>query len=256
MNGFCVGYHTDRGVAHANNQDSIFLKSFSNGSKRVLVAGLFDGMGGLSEGERVSGAAAQAISGWAAANRALLLAWDEVRITMSLRAELDRLNEKIRAFSRRIETEAGTTAAILIAGPERCLCCNVGDSRVYCITEAEARQLSEDHSLVAELVKAGLLTEEQAREHPQKNVLTQALGVLEKITPAFRAGVYRPGDVFLLCCDGFYHELSKTELQDFYRVEAAPELISEQLRQTTQTLISRGESDNITGILIKTMSEG
>lgn len=256
MNGFCVGYISDRGVTHPINQDSILVKSFSDGVQRTLIAGLFDGMGGHSEGERVSGASAQAIAAWANANKGLLLSGEKARITQSLRLELDRLNEKIRTYGKRTAIEAGTTAAILIANQDSYLCCNVGDSRIYHITEVKLKQITEDQSLVADLVRAGLLNEDQAKTHPQRNVLTQALGILEKITPAFHTGKYGQNDVFVLCCDGFYHELTDTEIQSLYRAEQETQKINALLIAAKDLVISRGETDNITGILIKATSEG
>lgn len=256
MNGFCVGYHSDLGNTHSVNQDSIFIKSFSNSEQRVLVAGLFDGMGGYSEGERVSGAAAQAVSNWANSNKVLLFEEDVERITQSLSSELDRLNNKIRAFGKRAGIDTGTTAAILIIWKDRFLCCNVGDSRIYHISAVKLKQITEDHSLVADLVRAGLLSEEQAKTHPQKNVLTQALGVLEKIKPSFQSDYLKANDAFLLCCDGFYHELSEDDILRLYDVDAQSSAITQTLEKVTNLVLSRGETDNITSILIKTTSEG
>ena len=252
MNEFCAAYHSERGTTHPVNQDSIFLRSFASPERRVLAAGLFDGMGGHSEGERVSGAAAQALSQWAAANRALLLAGQERQLTESLKAELDRLNEKVCAFAARVGIETGATAAVLLLWQDRYLCCNVGDSRVYRLAKSGAQQLTEDHSLVAGLVRAGLLSEEEAQGHPQKNVLTQALGVLEKLSPSFRSGKYEPGDAFLLCCDGFYHELTPQELGALGALEADRGLMGERLRRAAELAMARGETDNITAILVKT----
>lgn len=255
MNSFCVGYHSDRGTTHDINQDSFFIKGFNDESQKVLVAGLFDGMGGHNEGERASGAAAQVLSRWANTHKDLLLQENDSQIIGSLDVELFRLNEKIRAYGVRAGIEVGTTAAVLIIWEKHYLVCNVGDSRAYLIKENRAEQITEDHSLVADLVRAGLITESQAKKHPRRNVLTQALGILEKIKPFYRSGFYNQADVFLLLCDGFYHELADTELQDFYRIDCNRGIITERLKQKANEVIARGETDNITGILIKTIAE-
>ena len=255
MNSFCVGYHSDCGATHDINQDSFFIKVFNNESHKVLVAGLFDGMGGHNEGERASGAAAQALSKWANNHKDLLLQENDSQIIDSLDAELSRLNEKIRAYGVRTGVEVGTTAAVLIVWGKHYLVCNVGDSRGYLIRVNQVEQITVDHSLVADLVRAGLLTEFQAKKHPRRNVLTQALGILEKITPSNKSGFYNQGDVFLLLSDGFYHELTDTELQDFYRIDCNRGTITELLKHKTREIIARGETDNITGILIKATVE-
>lgn len=256
MTDFLIGYNSDRGAVHPINQDSIFLKSFSEGNKQTLIAGLFDGMGGHSEGERVSGASAQAISSWTDSNKALLLEGSQAEIINSLTTELEILNDKIRAYNQRANIESGTTAAVLIIGQGCFMSCNIGDSRIYHIERRSHKQISEDHSLAANLIKAGLLSESQAKTYAQKNVLTQALGLLEKITPSFSAGYYSKGDAFLLCSDGFYGELSNAEIQNLYYAGNDTHMISRQLATTKDLVISRGETDNISSILIKVTSEG
>lgn len=250
---FIVGYNSDRGVTHQINQDSLCLKVLSHEGKKMVVAGLFDGMGGLSEGERVSGAAAKTVSAWTEKNAALLFSENPETICERLSLMLDELNAKIRGYSQRTGVETGTTAVILIIGQGTYISCNVGDSRAYLIRENETEQITEDHSLAASLVKAGLLTKDEAKTYAQKNVLLQALGTLEKITPAFKTGLFQANDAFLLCCDGFYHELSDAEIQNLYSAGNSRETLTNTLTTATSTVISRGETDNITSILIKTM---
>ena len=256
MKEFFVGYDSDRGAVHKINQDSIFLKSLSDGKHTALVVGLFDGMGGYLEGERASGAAAQAFSAWADKNRPLILAGKFPEAVDSLRAEFDLMNSRIRFYGERSGIEVGTTAAILLIGGGTYVSGNIGDSRIYHIERERISQLTEDHSFLAELVRAGLLEEDRVKTHPNKNVLTQALGVLEKITPFFRSGTYKRNDVFLLCSDGFYNKANDAELLKLYAVDEDTTLIAAHLRQIRTLVISRGETDNITGIMIKVASEG
>lgn len=251
MQEYSVGYNSDRGTTHEKNQDSLCLKSFSRNGGKIIVAGVFDGMGGLSDGERISGAAAKAVSAWSEKNAKLLFTGNYDAICKSLVLFLDELNEQIRGYCKREETEAGTTAVILILGEKGYISCNIGDSRAYHIKNREAEQISEDHSLAASLVNAGMLTKEQAKNYPKKNVLLQALGVLEKITPAFRSGWYEANDAFLLCSDGFYNGLSDLEIGELNAAWHSEESLSETLKKATEKVISRGETDNITGVLIK-----
>ena len=125
---------------------------------------------------------------------------------------------------------------------------NIGDSRLYLIDTA-IRQITEDHSLVAEMVKKGELSKEEARFHPKKNVVTRALSALGVVTPDFFSLKLEKGAIALLCSDGLSNMLSDAEIFEIisdYR---------EDLSSAVQILIDRandnGGKDNISAILIK-----
>lgn len=252
MNGFLTGYCSRRGADHTVNQDSICLRLLEGGDRCTLVAGVFDGMGGLSNGERISGAAAASLSSWAEKNRAILLSWKEDELRNSLRSMLEDLNGKIRSFCSRDASEAGSTAVILLADRKNFICCNLGDSRAYSLCKSGLFLLSEDHSLAADLVRAGLLAQDQMALFPQKAVLTQALGILEKVTPFFRFGTHSANDCFLLCSDGFYSGLTDDDLTELASVSGGSNEINDALRRAAAKAIAHGVKDDITAILIKT----
>lgn len=246
-----IGYHSDPGAKHTVNQDSLCIKTVTAGSQKAIVAGVFDGMGGLKEGEKASGAAARAFSEWVDTNREMIGSGNTAAICGSLESALDKLNEKVRSYGRKVDAEVGTTVVVLIIVAEDFLVCNVGDSRAYLLDSRRTVQVSEDHTLVNDLIKAGLLAKEQAQDFPQKNVLTQAVGVMEKVAPSFNTGKIREGHVFLLCSDGLYRNLTEDDFRQIYSAASGKEEISKALCELTAKVISKGETDNITGIVIK-----
>src|SRR6188474_3960308 len=117
------------------------------------------------------------------------------------------LRDANRAVYERTRTERdklgmGSTVSALLLSETRFLVGHVGDSRIYLVRDGEMRQLTKDHSLVQEQVDAGLITQEQARHHPQSNVITCCIGMSSDIEPAIIAGETHVGDVFLLASDG------------------------------------------------------
>ena len=123
---------------------------------------------------------------------------------------------------------------------------NVGDSRLYLIGE-EASQVTEDHSYVAEMVRAGEMTKEQARNHPRKNIITRAIGVSEDVNADYFEVDLQPGDKILLCSDGLTNMLTDEEI---YRVitqtpvEEAPSVLIDEAN-------SNGGYDNVTALVIE-----
>ena len=122
---------------------------------------------------------------------------------------------------------------------------NVGDSRLYLINK-EIRQLSKDHSMVEEMVRLGGLTEEEAKHHPDKNIITRAMGVKDKVEPDFFEYRLKGGDTILMCSDGLTNMVDDDEI--FQIVKSARDIV-----EAVETLIQRanenGGSDNI-GIVL------
>jgi PPM family protein phosphatase len=142
----------------------------------------------------------------------------------------------------------GTTLTAVYVGEEEVAIAHVGDSRAYCLRDGELLRLTDDHSLVDELIRQGRLTPEEAVEHPQRSVITRALGpegVVEVDTRSFSA---RAGDVYLLCSDGLTTMISEAEI-------AAVLLRHPRLRDAGEGLIAAaneaGGRDNITVVLIR-----
>jgi protein phosphatase len=166
-------------------------------------------------------------------------------------AELARAaNARIHELSHSHTEKAGmgTTLTALYVGEEDVAIAHVGDSRAYCLRDGELMQLTSDHSLVDELIRQGRLTREQAEEHPQRSVITRALGpegTVDVDTRSFRA---RAGDVYLLCSDGLTTMVPEAEVARLLREHP-------HLRDAGEALIAAandaGGKDNVTVVLLR-----
>jgi protein phosphatase len=149
------------------------------------------------------------------------------------------------------KTGMGSTASALLLSDTRYLIGHVGDSRIYLVRDGEMKQLTRDHSLVQEQVDAGLLTPEQARHHPQSNVITCCIGMSSEIEPDIITGETRVGDVFLLASDGLTGMVEDRRLQQLLQSRANPERIVNAMIADAN---NNGGIDNITAIVVKVIT--
>jgi serine/threonine protein phosphatase PrpC len=226
---------TDTGLQRRANEDSLLARS-----PLFVVA---DGMGGAQAGEVASKIAVESF-------QAGLL--DDSRPEEALAAHALAANARIYALSRENAEQAGmgTTLTAVYVGEQEVAIAHVGDSRAYCLRDGELMRLTDDHSLVDELIREGRLTPEEAEEHPQRSIITRALGPEETVeidTRSFRA---RPGDVYLLCSDGLTSMVPESRLAEVLRQHA-----DARLREVGEALIAEanraGGRDNITVILLR-----
>jgi protein phosphatase len=142
----------------------------------------------------------------------------------------------------------GTTLVAVLATPERVALAHVGDSRAYLIRNGRIRQLTDDHSLVGELLRRRQISEDDAREHPHRHVLTRALGVASVTQPDLAELTPAPGDTFVLCSDGLTTHLRDSEI--LLQVEREADL-----QKVCDTLVAsanhRGGVDNVTVVLVR-----
>ena len=125
---------------------------------------------------------------------------------------------------------------------------NIGDSRAYICRDGQISQVTEDHTYVNELVKGGSITKEEAEIHPQKNMITRALGGDEKILPDFYRLETKKNDIMILCTDGLYGEVKLDEISS---MAAASSSMSTLSRNLVQRANQNGGNDNITVICLK-----
>ncbi len=146
-----------------------------------------------------------------------------------------------------------STVAVLLAQGEHCACLWAGDSRIYLLRQGALRQLTRDHSLVQEMVDAGVLRPEDADGHPRANIITRAVGVeadgleLEKTTERVQ-----PGDRFLLCSDGLFKALAEPAVETLLGLEnpdASP------VERLLQAALERHASDNVTAVAVEAMAD-
>ena len=225
---------TDTGRQREANEDSLFA--------RAPVFAVADGMGGAQAGEVASQMAVEAFEGLADP--------DDAAPEQLLRDTVQHANQRIFELAQGDASRSGmgtTLTAAIVHGDEISFG-HVGDSRAYVYRDGELKQITNDHSLVEELRRQGRLTRDQAAEHPQRSVITRALGPEPRVevdTMTLRA---QPGDVYLLCSDGLTTMLSDGDLKAVLGREA-------DLQRTARWLVKaandRGGRDNITVVLFR-----
>jgi PPM family protein phosphatase len=191
-------YGSDTGRQRNANEDSLFV--------RAPIFVVADGMGGAQAGEVASKAAADAFD-------VDLPDGPPERI---LRETILSANRKIHDLARADPSRAGMgttlTAAVLSAEREEVAIGHVGDSRAYRLRDGRLEQLTRDHSLVEEMRRKGQLTDAQAEDHPQRSIITRALGPEPEVEPDVQTVPAAPGDVFLLCSDGLTTMLDEARI--------------------------------------------
>jgi protein phosphatase len=245
-----IGYSWDTGLLRDHNEDSVLCTSFDFRTHLgTISAGLFavaDGMGGHSAGEIASDLAtrtlhAECISG--------LLAQSPAPPLSILAAAFKKANRKVLDSAAEGELKGmGTTlTAALVIGDELYVA-HIGDSRCYVINGRETIQVTKDHSVVQQLVDAGTITPEQARNHPRKNEITRVLGYSRTVVPdLFHVKLYA-GDNILLCSDGLCGVLPPPEISE--TVTGAPNPNQACIDLTAQANLAGGP-DNISIIVVK-----
>lgn len=229
------GSATHQGRVRDHNEDALLA-----GPDVFAVA---DGMGGHAAGEVAS---AIAVAGLASLAGLAEVDDPEVRVV----AALARANAEIRRRSRADAALAGmgtTVAGLARVRGSRLLVFNVGDSRAYRFRGGRLEQLTVDHSLVGELVRAGALTDEEARHHPQRNVVTRALGVEEALEPALGFVDVQVGDCFLVASDGLFGEVPGVQIGDLL---ATPGTVEARARALLDAALFRGGRDNVSVIVV------
>jgi protein phosphatase len=166
------------------------------------------------------------------------------------------LRDANRAVFERTRTERdklgmGSTVSALLLSETRYVVGHVGDSRIYIVRDGVMHQLTKDHSLVQEQVDAGLLTPEQARRHPQSNVITRCIGMADEIEPDVFDGEARVGDAFLLASDGLTGMIDDRRIQQLLVSRAKPERIVDALIQEANM---NGGNDNITAVVVRVLA--
>lgn len=253
---FIISANTDVGLVKETNQDALSVLSLSTPIGPMAFAILCDGMGGLSKGEVASGTVVNAFRNWAeTVLPTLCSSVPEDHVIRQQWVDLIReQNDKIKQYGDNAGVRLGTTAVIMLLTQTRYYILNVGDSRAYEIDDHSIRQITNDHTFVAMEVALGHMTEEEARVDPRRNVLIQTVGSTEAVSPEMFFGDVRQDAVYMLCSDGFRHEISEQEInRDF-----APSALSsfEDMKSAGEALIGlnkeRMERDNISVVLVRT----
>lgn len=247
--------YTDIGIKKATNQDSLCVKIAETSFGKVVLAVICDGMGGLSKGEVASATVINRFSDWFEQELPALLAKDDLNdIEYQWNRMIQEQNQRIAEYGRKVKIQLGTTwTALLLIESKHLLIGHVGDSRVYRMDESRLEVLTEDQTVVGREVRRGILTPEQAKSDPRRNVLLQCIGASKLVTPQFIHGIPTGGEVYMLCSDGFRHMITEDEI---YCAFSPNLLVSEGIMlQKAKELVNlnkqRQETDNITVVLVK-----
>jgi protein phosphatase len=206
-------------------------------------------MGGHAAGEVASEMAVEIVSHDLSDLNDLDSADSHDRVARSLRDANRAVFERTR--TERDKLGMGSTVSALLLSETRFVVGHVGDSRIYIVRDGEMHQLTKDHSLVQEQVDAGLLTPEQARRHPQSNVITRCIGMADEIEPDVFDGEARVGDAFLLASDGLTGMIDDRRIQQLLMSRAKPERIVDALIQEANM---NGGNDNITAVVVRVLA--
>ena len=252
------GVLSDPGVRRAVNQDAALVKRyFLNDSSSVLCGIVADGMGGAQGGERASSLAIQIIDDqlktFCASVDASYTGWRDV-----IRAVVAAANAAIfREAEQKPQLRGmGTTIVLVLVLEDKAFVGSIGDSRVYLInpdgvtdTGNQIMQLTIDHTIVARLVDLGQVTAEEARTHPQRNMLYRAVGVDATVECDIEQQPLEDGDILLLCSDGLFNEVTDAELRDITVAAATAQAACAQLVLLAN---QRGARDNVSALVLST----
>lgn len=230
---------TEIGKVRKENEDSYL--SYSD-------AGIFcvaDGMGGYAGGQVASSIAIKVLEQEIPSQPMS----EEANYGQLLLNALQKANNLIFAQGKEEKyLGMGTTVTASVIRSGRLWIAHIGDSRAYLCREGRTCQLTQDHSLVNELLQQGELTLEEARNHPRRNVLTRALGVSEQPEIDLIDLPLQNDDLLLLCTDGLYNQLNREELESILALEDSLQVKVEKL---VHLALERGGNDNITAVLAR-----
>ena len=251
---FMVTADSDVGLRKTTNQDSVLVKHAMTSVGEIVLAVLCDGMGGLEKGELASATVIRRFAQWfdyELPNEISTLNMDVIASKWDLM--LKEINVRIQEYGNTHNVSLGTTCSGILFIENHYLIAHIGDTRVYYIGES-LQILTTDHTVVGREVGMGLLTHEQAKKDPRRNVLLQCIGASQSIVPQIVQGETARG-IYMLCSDGFFHEITENEIISAYRIEDQLDkaTMHEKSKHLIELVKTRHEKDNISVILIKVM---
>lgn len=235
---------THAGNVRTENQDRFLVEQDLQSGRPAVLLALADGMGGLARGEQASSLAVSLLRAW----------WQERnpahtlgQVSESLDAAICEAHRQIFYLSLETGREAGSTLSLLYLQEGQYLIKQIGDSRVYCLENGQASQLTTDQTWCNWMIRTGALTPEEAEHHRLRHALVNALGVSPELEIATERGCLRRGASYLVCSDGFYHEASLEGL--LWELENTS--AQEALHRTMAQILSGKAGDNATAVLCR-----
>ena len=237
---------TDNGKVRPQNEDT--FRTFVDEFRNVAVLVVCDGMGGAKAGEVASAIAAETFMAGLS---------DRIAEFMDPNAVSDAMTNAVLAANRAVFDESvrdesragmGTTLTALTSTSAGEIVVNIGDSRAYHITLSAITQITKDHSVVEDMIAKGDITRAQARKHPNKHLITRALGTAEDDAPdIFFLNLFR-GDYILLCSDGLSNTVMDSEM--LFQLQSGVS-VRDSCEKLVEIALSRGAPDNVTAVLFR-----
>jgi serine/threonine protein phosphatase PrpC len=235
---------TDKGKIRQHNEDNGGIFVNLSGQRLAIVA---DGMGGHRAGDVASKMAIDSLKGF----------WEKVEVINTAEEAESWLAEYIKIVNEILFTHSqandecegmGTTLVAAICTNRFTTISNIGDSRCYILNEMGFKQITEDHSLVNELVRHGQISKEDAEHHPRKNVLLRALGTEANVDIDIRTITFEDGDLLLLCSDGLSNKVNQHEMKEVLTMDASLEKKASRFIELANLY---GGEDNITLVIVE-----
>lgn len=252
--------HTDKGTKKSINQDALLIKQAkSKKTGHICMACLCDGMGGLSCGEVASSTFVNRMDKWfrhelpSALERENVTTqldgdysnkadyWNQIELQWNEIAQ--RTNLELAQYGKDKGIKLGTTVAAVLFIDGVYMAMSVGDSRIYVIQDNELQQITHDHSFVQKEMDEGRMTEKEASESDKKSVLLQCVGASPVVKPDFKRGRLKDGDSAFICSDGLWRKITTEEIIEQVQNKKG-------LKELTELVKQRGETDNISGIVV------
>lgn len=251
---FTTAAYTDVGIRKKTNQDSLLIIESETDYGHILMSIVCDGMGGLSKGELASAVIIKVFKNWFEKELPTLIV-----TPLEAEAVFDGWNKLVQNISHKISlygnsqgAKLGSTLVVILFYENQYFVMNVGDSRAYKISNG-IFQITKDQTYIQREMDLGRLTPEQARVDPQRNVLLQCIGASDVVIPDTYVGMVNPGDVFLICSDGFRHVITPDEIYQSLNKDTALNeiMMHEALVRLTELNKYRREDDNISAAAIR-----
>lgn len=239
-----IASKTDIGKVRSTNQDSFAAGELNDGTAWAVVC---DGMGGANGGNIASANAVTIVSEYISSS--YHEGMDSNSLRTLLQSALYGANVRLYDMANKIESLSGmgTTVVVTIVSNGVAHIAHAGDSRAYIIHDGELSQITRDHSVVQTMVDKGQITEEEAKNHPNKNVITRALGVGEEVDIEYNEIPFQNDDCILICTDGLTNFVTHDNIErvvEDYDFDEYPQVLIDMANEN-------GGGDNITVVALK-----
>jgi protein phosphatase len=239
-------------LSRLQNEDSFGIRQqYLNSKEKLILVVVADGMGGMAKGEIASKIAVETLLGEAIPPHFQTPEQRDVWLT-------DTFQKANQAIAAEVDN-GGTTLSVVLACNDKLMISHVGDSRIYLLRQGKIQQLSQDHSLVGLMVNNGEITEEESRNHPDRNVLLRSLGSKNSLSPGYVQNLtvttknlalsLESQDILLLCSDGVWDLVRDEELQTMFSFPSSS--LQDGVDTIIQKVLDAGASDNATLVALQ-----